>query len=77
MEDPCKNKSYRAKLLLSIEFNDLEFSSNQNYEFEVSSNFSSDDYELEEEVKRQFINDYRNVFIDTNMSIIIMSIKKN
>ena len=77
MNNPCKNKSYRAKFLLSINFDDLEFSSMQNYEFEVPGHFSSDDHELEEEAKMQFINEHQDVFIDTDMSIIVVSIKKN
>ena len=76
MNNPCENKSYRAKLLLSINFDDLEFSSNQNYEFEVPSHFSVDDHELEEEAKRQFIDEHRDVFIDTDMSIFVLSINK-
>ena len=76
MNNPCENKSYRAKLLLSISFDDLEFSSNQNYEFEVPSHFSVDDHCLEEEAKRQFIDEHRDVFIDTDMSIVVLSINK-
>ena len=77
MSNPCENKSYRAKLLLSINFDDLEFSSNQNYEFEVPSHFSNSWDEIEEEGKRQFINEHRDVFVDTDMSIIVMNINKN
>lgn len=77
MNNPCENKSYRAKFLLSINFDDLEFSSNQNYEFEVPGHFSNSWDEIEEEAKRQFINEHKDVFVDTDMSIIIMNVKKN
>lgn len=77
MGNPCENKSYRAKFLLSINFDDLEFSSNQNYEFEVPGHFGVDDHCLEEEAKRQFINEHIDVFVDTDMSVIVLSINKN
>ena len=77
MNNPCENKSYRAKLLLSIEFDGLEFSSNQNYEFEVPAHFSGSWDEIEEEGKRQFINEHKDVFVDTDMSIIVTNIYKN
>ena len=77
MSNPCENKSYRAKLLLSIEFDDLEFSSNQTYEFEIPAHFSSCWDEIEEECKRQFVSEYKDVFIDTDMSIVVLSINKN
>ena len=76
MENPCENRNYRAKLLLSINFDDLEFSSNQNYEFEVPRYFSVDDDVLEDEVKRQFIDEHRDMFVDTDMSIFVLSINK-
>ena len=76
MENPCENRSYRAKLLLSISFDDLEFSSNQNYEFEVPGHYSGDDFEMEEIVKSDFIEKYKDVFLDTDMSIVVLSINK-
>lgn len=76
MGNPCENISYRAKFLLSINFDDLEFSSNQNYEFEVPGHFSVDDHCLEEEAKGQFIDEHRDVFVDTDMSIFVLSINK-
>jgi hypothetical protein len=77
MNNPCKNKSYIAKLLLSIEFDNLEFSSIQNYEFEVPGHFSKDWDELGDEAKRQFVEEHRDMFVDTDMSIVLMTIKKN
>lgn len=75
MNNPCENKSYRAKFLLSINFDGLEFSSKQNYEFEVPGNFYHSD-ELEEEAKIQFINQYKDLFADIDISIIVLSINK-
>lgn len=77
MSNPCENKSYRAKFLLSINFDDLEFSSNQNYEFEVPGHFEISEWALEDEAKRQFINEHKDVFVDTDMSIFVLSINKN
>jgi len=77
MENPCENKSYRAKFLLSINFDELEFSSDQNYEFEVPGHFSEDWDYVENESKRQFISNHKDVFLDTDMSIIVMDIKRN
>lgn len=76
MNNPCENKSYRAKLLLSISFDDLEFSSNQNYEFEVPGHYSGDYFEMEEIVKSDFIEKYKDIFLDTDMSIVVLSINK-
>ena len=76
MNNPCENKSYRAKLLLSISFDDLEFSSNQNYEFEVPGNYIGDDFEMEEIVKSDFMEKYKDIFLDTDMSIVVLSINK-
>lgn len=76
MNNPCENKSYKAKFLLSINFDDLEFSSNQNYEFEVPGHFDMSEQLLEDEAKRQFINEHRDVFVDTDMSIFVLSINK-
>ena len=77
MSNPCENRNYIAKLLLSIEFDDLEFSSIQNYEFEVPGHFSNEWDELSEEAKRQFVEEHKDVFTDTDMSMVLMSIKKN
>lgn len=76
MNNPCENKSYRAKLLLSISFDDLEFSSNQIYEFEVPGNYSGDDFEMEEIIKNDFMEKYKDIFIDTDISIEVLSINK-
>ena len=76
MNNPCENKSYRAKLLLSISFDDLEFSSSQNYEFEVPGNYSGDDFEMGEIIKNDFMKKYKDVFVDTDISIEVLSINK-
>ena len=76
MNNHCENKSYKAKLLLSISFDDLEFSSNQNYEFEVPGNYIGDDFEMEGIVKRDFMEKYKDIFLDTDMSIVVLSINK-
>ena len=77
MNDPQENISYRANLLLTINFDDIEFTSNvKNYEFEVSGGYKYTENELEDIVKRNFIEEHENVFMDTDLEVVVTSIKK-
>jgi len=77
MNDPQENISYRANLLLAVSFDDIEFTSNiNNYEFKVSGNYEYTQEMLEDIVKRNFIEEHEDVFMDTDLEVVVTSIKK-
>jgi hypothetical protein len=78
MNNPQENISYRANLLLTISFDDIEFTSNiKNYELEVSGDYNYSQFELEDMVKRNFIEEHEDVFMDTDLAVVVTSIKKS
>ena len=77
MGDPQENVSYRANLLLTVSFDDIEFTSNiKNYEFEVSGDYNYTQDELESIPRRNFIEEHEDVFMDTDLEVVVTSIKK-
>lgn len=77
MNDPQKNISYSVNLLLTISFDDIEFTSNiKNYEFEVSGDYNYGEEELNNMAKRYFIEEHEDVFMDTDLEVIVTSVKK-
>jgi hypothetical protein len=77
MNDPQENISYRANLLLTINFDDIEFTSNiKNYELEVSGDYDYSNDELTSMVIRNFTEEHEGVFMDTDLEVVVTSIKK-
>ena len=80
MNNPCENKSYRAKLSLSLEIDGLDFTSMVNYEFESSDNFKNyPEYPnyLENKAKVLFINNHRDAVYDFDIKVEVISVNKN
>lgn len=76
MNNPCKDLSYRAKLKLSLMIDDILFSSEVFHEFEVGSFPKLNQEELEEAAIESFSLEHNNLFIDTDIEISVLSIKK-
>ena len=76
MNNPCENKSYRAKIKACLELDGLEFSCYEKFEFEVPGYFNSGIGEIEEEAKRQFISNHKNTFLDLDISIVVIDVNK-
>ena len=77
MNNPQENISYRANLLLTISFDDIEFTSNiKNYELEVSGDYNYSHDELTSMVIRNFTEEHEDVFIDTDLEVVVTSVKK-
>ena len=77
MNDPQKNISYKANLLLTINFDDMEFTSSiNNYKLEVSGDYDYSQWELEDMVIRNFTEEHEDVFMDTDLEVVITSMKK-
>ena len=77
MNNPCKNKSYRAVLKILLEIEDLQFSSKHEFEFEVSGYKDLDEDELIHECLTQFSEQYGDSFNGIDTITEIISINKN
>jgi len=77
MNNPQEEIGYAANLLLTVSFDDMEFTSTtKNYEFSVSGLYKYLQSELEDIVKRNFIEEHEEVFMDTDLEVVVTSIKK-
>ena len=75
MNNPCKNKSYRAILKILLEIEDLQFSAKHELEFEYEGWINPTGGELELHVIELFKDKYSEYF-DMETSVEIISINK-
>ena len=77
MSNPQEEIGYAANLLLTVSFDNIEFTSNiKSYEFNVAGGYKHTQDELEDIVKRCFIEEHEDVFMDTDLEVVVTSIKK-
>jgi len=77
MNNPQEEIGYAANLLLTVTFDDIFFTSSiKDYEFNVSGLYKYLQSELEDIVKRNFIEEHEEVFMDTDLEVIVTSIKR-
>jgi len=76
MGDPCEEKSYRIKLNLSIIFGSMEFTSEKDYDFDISGDFKYTEEELIDIGKSRFIEEYDYLFSDVDITVSPGDIKK-
>ena len=75
MNNPCKNKSYRAVLKILLEIEDLQFSSKHELEFEYEGWKNPTEEELELKAIELFQDKYSECF-DMESSVEVISINK-
>ena len=77
MSDPRNDVIYSVNLILTIMFDDIEFTSNvKNYEFEISSDYKFEEGEIYDVAKFCYIEDHSSVFEDVDLEVTVTSVKR-
>lgn len=76
MNNPCENKSYKLKYKILLEIEGFNFSSDNEYEFEIPGNKTLETFDWEEVFREWFYENNKDLF-DYNPSLEIGNIIKN
>ena len=77
MSDPREDVTYSANLILTIMFDDIEFTSNvKNYEFEAYGDYKYEEDEIHGIARCCYAEEYYDVFEDVDLEITVTSVKK-
>jgi len=77
MNDPQLNHHYKAHIILSVEFDDIEFLSSVKYDFETDKSYDWRDDELENIAIDNFMDEHQSLFVDVDVRIKSCNVTKN